>query len=246
MFFNQLLVWIIRSLCLFLQRSNKFRMNHDISQPVPQGSDGAQDAENSRIAAIADQLERLCKVHEAQCGNSFPNVSRFETEQRAAEQMAKSQGFWIPMMDVFNLGVPGPSGNENDTYVGEKVIYKVNNLLNSGSIVGLLRKILMHNILFPDTAYSFYGFAGFDGRTVQPVIVQPRIADAHPATKIMIDTYMAALGFEKTAEVGRFRNGQYEVWDVVPRNVLVDDEGDVFVVDAEIKCIGDHRGTVPL
>ena len=133
-------------------------MNHDISQPVPQGSDGAQDAENSRIAAIADQLERLCKVHEAQCGNSLQNVSRFETEQRAAEQMAKNQGFWIPMMDVFNLGVPGPSGNENDTYVGEKVIYKVNNLLNSGSIVGLLRKILMHNILFPDTAYSFYGF----------------------------------------------------------------------------------------
>ena len=70
--------------------------------------------------------------------------------------MAKNQGFWIPIMDVFNLGVPGPSGNENDTYVGEKVIYKVNNLLNSGSIVGLLRKILMHNILFPDTAYSFY------------------------------------------------------------------------------------------
>ncbi len=212
-------------------------MNHDISQPVPQGSDGAQDAENSRIAAIADELERLCAVHEAQCGDCLQDVSRFETEQRAAEQMAKDQGFWIPMMDVFNLGVPGPSGNENDTYVGEKVIYKVNNLLNSGSIVGLLHKILMHNILFPDTAYSFYGFAGFDGRTIQPVIVQPRIADSHPATKIMIDTYMAALGFEKTAEDGRFRNSQYEVSDVVPRNVLVDDEGDIFVVDAEIKHI---------
>ena len=212
-------------------------MNHDISQPVPQGSDGAQDAENSRVAAIADELERLCAVHEAQCGDSLQDVSRFETEQRVAEQMAKDQGFWIPMMDVFNLGVPGPCGNENDTYVGEKVIYKVNNLLNSGSIVGLLHKILMHNILFPDTAYSFYGFAGFDGRTIQPVIVQPRIADSHPATKIMIDTYMAALGFEKTAEDGRFRNSQYEVWDVVPRNVLVDDEGDIFVVDAEIKHI---------
>ena len=212
-------------------------MNHDISQPVPQGSDGAQDAENSRIAAIADELERLCAVHEAQCGDSLQDVSRFETEQRVAEQMAKDQGFWIPMMDVFNLGVPGPCGNENDTYVGKKVIYKVNNLLNSGSIVGLLHKILMHNILFPDTAYSFYGFAGFDGRTIQPVIVQPRIADSHPATKIMIDTYMAALGFEKTAEDGRFRNSQYEVWDVVPRNVLVDDEGDIFVVDAEIKHI---------
>ena len=54
----------------------------------------------------------------------------------------------------------------------------------------------------------------------------------------MIDTYMAAIGFEKTAQEGRFRNGQYEVWDVVPRNVLVDEEGDIFVVDAEIKNIG--------
>ena len=51
-------------------------MNHDISQPVPQGSDGAQDAENSRIAAIADQLERLCAIHEAQRGDSLKDVSR--------------------------------------------------------------------------------------------------------------------------------------------------------------------------
>ena len=123
-------------------------MNHDISQPVPQGSDGAQDAENSRIAAIADQLERLCAIHEAQRGDSLKDVSRFETEQRVAEQMAKSQGYWIPMMDIFDLG------------------------------------------------------------------------------------------FEKTTQDGRFRNSQYEVWDVVPRNVLVDDEGDIFVVDAEIKHIG--------
>ena len=161
-------------------------MDYDISQPVPQGGDGAQDAENSRIAAIANELERLCAVHETQHGDSQADVSRFETEQRAAEQMAKANGYWIPMMDVFGLGVPGPSGNENDTYVAEKVIYKVNNLLNSGSIVGLLRKILMHNLIFPDTAYRLYGFAGFDGRTVQPVIIQPRVADAHPATQVMI------------------------------------------------------------
>jgi len=212
-------------------------MSHDISQPVPQGGYGAQDAENSRIAAIADELERLCTVHEAQFGDSQADVSRFETEQRVTEQLAKSNGFWIPMMDVFNLGVPGPSGNENDTYVAEKVIYKVNNLLNSGSIVALLRKILMHNFIFPDTAYTFYGFAGFDGRTVQPIIIQPRVADAHPATQVMIDTYMAALGFEKSGIEGRYSNDTYEVWDIVPRNVLVDDEGDIYVVDAEIKRV---------
>ena len=63
-------------------------MDYDISQPIPQGSDGAQDAENCRIAAIANELERLCAVHEAQLGDSQANVSRFEIEQRAAEQMA--------------------------------------------------------------------------------------------------------------------------------------------------------------
>ena len=75
------------------------------------------------------------------------------------------------------------------------------------------------------------------GRNVQPVIAQPRVANAQPATQIMIDTYMAALGFDKTATEGRFSNGTYEVWDLVPRNVLVDNEGDIFVVDAEIKQI---------
>ena len=53
----------------------------------------------------------------------------------------------------------------------------------------------------------------------------------------MIDTYMAALGFEKTTQEGRFSNEAYEVWDLVPRNVLVDEDGDIFVVDAEIKHI---------
>lgn len=47
----------------------------------------------------------------------------------------------------------------------------------------------------------------------------------------------AAIGFEKNAQEGRFSNGVYEAWDLVPRNVLVDVDGDIFVVDAEIKHI---------
>ncbi len=154
-----------------------------------------------------------------------------------AEQMAKAKGFWIPMTQVLNLGVPGPSGNENDTYVTDDAVYKVNNLMNSGGIVALLEKVMMHNMLFPDTAYRFHGFAGFDGRTVQPILCQVRVANAVPATQIMIDTYMAALGFVKQNDKGRYSNGNYLVWDVIPRNVLVDSEGDIFVIDAEIKHI---------
>jgi hypothetical protein len=211
-------------------------MAYEIPESFSQRGDRAQETENRRITAIADELRRLCRVYETQSGTGKADVTTHDAEQRAAEQWAKANRLWIPIMDIFQLGIPGPSGHENDTYVAENGIYKVNHLLNNnGSIVSLLQKIVLHNELFPDTAYSFFGFAGFDGRTVMPVLFQPRIANAKPASQIMIDTYMAALGFEKGSDVGRFKNEEYEVWDILPRNVLVDADGDIYVVDAEIK-----------
>ena len=210
-------------------------MNDDILKSVSQGSNGAYDEENRRIREISDELQRLCRLHEEESREGKGDGGRFEIEQRAAEQYAKSVGMWIPMDKVFDLGEPGPSGNENDTYVSGTIIYKVNNLLNSGGIVKLLDKVLLHNLIFPNTAYILHGFAGYDKRSVMPVLMQRRIRNAQPATQIMIDTYMSALGFSKENDEGRYSNGTYVVWDVVPRNVLVDADGDMYVVDAEIK-----------
>ena len=157
-----------------------------------------------------------------------------DIEQRVAEMYAKDNGMWIPMSDIFDLGVPGPSGNENDTYVSNDIIYKVNNLLNSASILRLLEKISAHNNLFPNTFYGLYGFTGFEGRSIMPILKQHLVKNAKSATSIEIDTYMAALGFLKKNNEGRYANSDYEVWDLVPRNVLVDADGDMYVVDAEI------------
>ena len=135
---------------------------NNLAKSVSQRGYGAYDAENRRIKEISDELQRLCRLHEAQPRAGQEDRGRFEIEQRAAEQFAKSVGMWIPMDEVFDLGIPGPSGNENDTY-------------------------------------------------------------------------MSALGFTKENDEGRYSNGTYLVWDVVPRNVLVDADGDMYVVDAEIK-----------
>lgn len=138
------------------------------------------------------------------------------------------------MGGIFDLGVPGPSGNENDTYVSNDIIYKVNNLLNTGSILRLLDRLIWHNNLFYETAYSLHGFTGFDGRTIMPVLRQQLIKDSVPATAVEIETYMAAIGFTKQNDEGRFVNEEYVVWDLVPRNVLRDKDGDIFIIDAEI------------
>ena len=212
-------------------------MTDDIFESVSQRVDGEETAENSRIREVAYELHRRCQLYEAQFRDGEKHVSHFEIEQRVAELYARENGMWLPMSDDFDLGVPGPSGNENDTYVSNDIIYKVNNLLNSGSILKLFAKIYMHNNLFYDTCYSLYAFTGFDGRTVMPVFKQSLVKNARPATPIEIETYMAAIGFLKLNEKGRFSNDVYEVWDVVPRNVLKDEEGDIYIVDAEIKLL---------
>ena len=210
-------------------------MKDDLFKSIPQGVLGAQDAENSRLEAIADELRRRCKLYEAQHGDGQPHVSPFEVEQRVAEVFAKEQDLWLPMKKVFELGTPGPCGNENDTYVSNDIIYKVNNLLNSGSILRLFDRVMIHNEIFPYTYYRFYAFTGFDNRTVMPIFQQDLVKDAEPTPQIAIDTYMAAIGFNREETVGRYSNANYIVWDLIPRNVLCDCEGDIFVVDAEIK-----------
>ena len=110
-------------------------MSDDISQSVSQRGRGEEIAENRRIYEVSDELIRRSQLYEAQFRDGQEHVGRFEAEQRVAEQYAKENGLWVPMHDVFDLGVPGPSGNENDTYVSNDIVYKVNNLLNSGSIV---------------------------------------------------------------------------------------------------------------
>lgn len=213
-------------------------MKDDILESVSQRGSGEETAENSRIHEVADELRRRCQLYEAQFRDGQCNVSRLDVEQRVAEQYAKGNGIWIPVSNVFELGIPGPSGNENDTFVSNDIIYKVNNLLNSGSILRLLDRVMWHNNLFYDTAYSLYGFAGFDGRTIMPVLQQQLIKDAIPATSIEIETYMVALGFVKKDNAGRYANDEYEVWDLVPRNVLKDKDGDIFIIDAEIALQG--------
>ena len=209
-------------------------MSDDILESVSQRGSGAETAENRRIKEIADELHRRCQLYEAQLRDSKGDVNHLDVEQRVTEQYAKENNMWVPISDVFDLGVPGPSGNENDTYVSNDIIYKVNNLLNTGSILRLLERLMWHNNLFYDTAYTLYAFTGFDGRTVMPVLQQQLIKDAVPATPIEIETYMAAIGFSKQNNEGRFANEYYTVWDLVPRNVLRDRDGDIFIIDAEI------------
>lgn len=207
---------------------------NEIPERISQKKRGTQNARDARMAEVADEIARGGRLYEKEHGGSRTVLPGLFAQQRAAEQIAKENGYWIPMQEIASLGLPGPSGNENDTYVSGNTIYKVNNLLNSGSILKLFERIQTYNSLFPESNYEFIGFTGFDGRSVFPVFSQELVKNAVFASTSEIDDYMDTLGFRKTGE-GRYENDVYEVWDVLPKNVLKSASGNIYVVDAEIR-----------
>ena len=66
-------------------------MDYDISEPISQGSDEAQEAENRRIAEIADELSRLCRVYEAQFGVGEGNVTPIVTRTTSGGTVGEIQ-----------------------------------------------------------------------------------------------------------------------------------------------------------
>ena len=83
-------------------------MNDDIPESVSQRGRGEEIAENRRIYEVSDELYRRCQLYEAQLRDGQENVSRFEAEQRVAEQYAKENGMWVPNENTLELTASFP------------------------------------------------------------------------------------------------------------------------------------------
>lgn len=221
--------------------SNQISMDnrYDLLESISQRENGTMPPENEELVRVANVIRRAAESSTTDEGESCYGANNVadlnEQEKRAAEQFAKNNRCWIPISDIFSLGVPGPSGSESDTYISKDgYIYKSNNLLHcKDSIVVALEKFIFYNFIFPDSYYTFVGFTGFDGRSVFPVVKQQHIKNGIPAKQNEIDCYMAALGFEKL-ETGRFQNNEFILWDVLPKNALKDESGDIYIIDLEL------------
>ena len=222
------------------QEEKQIDSQDEILQSIPQRERGTEAQKDRRMeeAERAIRRRQSSGTNETQFGRSQSALSRQEIEARAAEEYAKENGLWIPMDKVFDLGTPGPSGNENDTYISnEGYVYKVNNLMNSKGILPLFDRIKLHNQIFPSSRYEFVGFTGFDGRSIYPIFRQAYVHESTNATPEEIEEYMNTLGFSKINE-HKYTNGDITISDLRPRNVLKDTDGDLYVVDAEFQQEG--------
>lgn len=203
-----------------------------ISEPVSQGIDGKISESNRRNEEVASELRRRSRETQEDGGGG-----QREKENKIAYDYAQETGTWID--SIYDKGEKFESGNENTNAINanEGRVYKANNLMNTMSFDGFFDKIALHNKLFPNTKLTFEGFTGFNLRGkpyVEPVYSQEFISGAKYATEAEIAGYMQNLGFDKVTD-SKFINGEIEVSDLHPRNVLVDKNGNIHVIDAEFK-----------
>ncbi len=87
---------------------------------------------------------------------------------------------------------------------------------------------------FGNVPYHMIGFAYNSEHEFCAVLIQPYIIAKREATETEITECMKALGFEMDY-IDEFHNEDYEVFDVVPNNVLYGIDGDLYFIDAQIK-----------
>ncbi len=210
----------------------------DILKRISQGDDGTEASINSRNEEIANELRRRIRTAQKDVGVVETDGEDLRyIDNAVAYKFAKETNTWIG--NLYSLGKTFIGGNENTCVVNEneKVVYKSNNLSSTISINNFFDKIRLHNFYFHDTIYRFEGFTGI-GDTgsckpyVEPVYSQNFVMDAEYSTPKEISEYMKNLGFEQLS-ASRFKKTDIEVWDLLPRNVLKDKNGDIYVVDAE-------------
>lgn len=173
---------------------------------------------------------------EAQLSRPLTHHEREDVEKQAAFDFAKENNLWTD--DIYSLGDQSLKGGNENTLVLDResgTLYKSNNLFNSkNSIAQFFEGVEGHNAIFPNSQYTFVGFTGTEnkGKTpyVEPIVSQKYIPNTEQATQEEIDAYMESKGFEKINN-HTFRNEEYTVSDLRPRNVLKDSEGNIHVID---------------
>lgn len=223
--------------------------NNEISKPISQGSNRNKAKSNIGHEEVASRLRK--RISEAQHNaESQSGETEYEVISRLVYDFAIENGLWID--DLYSLGNPFVSGNENTNVINpnEGMIYKSNNLYNSGlNIITFFEKIDLHNSIFPDTNYSFVGFTGVrpvNNRVpyVEPIYSQSFIKNSIYASEKEILNYMNGIGFREISE-SKFQKENVIISDLYSRNVLKDNKNNIYIIDAEFKSGYSLGGQIP-
>lgn len=193
------------------------------------------DRTHSPINSILEQAAYIARREKETAGTLEPTESYKRGQTKELIDFANSNNLWISLSE---LNVEFLSkGGENEVYTGNKdnIVIKLNNFEYAGDdLENFFIRINAHNKLFGNVSYQMIGFAYNSQQEFCAVLIQPYILAEREATEDEIATYMKALGFEMDY-YDEYHNSEYEVFDVVPNNVLYGIDGDLYFIDTQIR-----------
>ena len=116
-------------------------------------------------------------------------------------------------------------------------VIKLNNFgllpKSATSLAGFVHRLVSHNNLFPEDAYTIIGFTLNSNNEPCVVLSQPYIKAERYATDEEIDDFLEKHGYTVDMDDIWF-DGTYEISDVKPTNVLVDKNDNLHFIDAVV------------
>lgn len=148
---------------------------------------------------------------------------------------AKENDCWFENPE--SLGVFSDRGLENEVYMAYDGIhvYKLNDFRYSDdNLTPFFERIVAHNQYFTACPYDFIGFSQNRDRKVCAVLRQQLVVNAREATPEEIKAEFERIGCHAEDNGEYFTNGIHDIFDAVPNNVLVGDDGNYYFIDTII------------
>ena len=206
-------------------------MDYDNAQRLsPQGESG-KDAIGGLLASASSFARGVLESIQALAGTT----SCKGVQIARLKDWAISNRCWIEDADA--LGTYSDRGSENEVYAANdsKTVYKLNDFRYSDdNLTPFFERLNAHNHFFPDCAYCLVGFAMNRDKKVCAVLQQPFIIAEREATQEEIQGELESLGFHKEMDGEYFSNGEYDIFDAVPNNVLMGQDGHLYFIDTII------------
>lgn len=192
------------------------------------------DRTHSSINSILEQAAGIVRRSKAAAGKIEPTESYKRGQIEELINFSNSFQLWIDLKNCPTIYLD--KGGENEVfYDGAATIYKLNNFEYAGDdLENFFIRISAHNKFFGNVPYEMIGFSYNNQHEFCVVLTQPYIKAQREATEQEIAEYMQALGFEMDY-IDEFHNGQYEIFDAVPNNVLYGIDNDLYFIDTQIR-----------
>lgn len=200
-------------------------MRHD---KVSSGINTKKDGFNSLLEAASAEARRISLAIQKIAGTaSCKGVQIIGLKKWAVENSC-----WFDSRDSF--GEFSDRGSENEVYMDyqNEIVNKLNDFRYADdNLEPFFQRMRIHNRLFPECAYTLKGFSeNLDGK-ICAVISQSFIRSKREASIEEIAGALALMGFTPQLDGEYFTNGETDIFDALPNNVLYGIDGNLYFID---------------